>query len=94
MIHINYKEVNKVAEFNLLNDIINTPKHTKKLNRHYSPILHERMNTRYGKARLKNFQIILESGCSSKIVMGILVEKLHPEKCCDAVSYTVRKYNY
>ena len=32
-------EVNKIAEWNLLHDIINPTKRTKKLNIHYSPIL-------------------------------------------------------
>ena len=38
------------------------------------------MNTRKGKAKFKNVQILLESGCGSTIVMGRLVEKLHTDK--------------
>ena len=38
------------------------------------------MNTRYGRAKFKNFLILLDSGCSSTILMGRLFEKLHPEK--------------
>ena len=38
------------------------------------------MNTRHGRSRFKKFGILLESGCSSTIVMGRIVEKLHPEK--------------
>ena len=38
------------------------------------------MNTRKGKSRFKNSQILLDSGCSSTIVMGRLVEKLDPKK--------------
>ena len=38
------------------------------------------MNNRKDKAKFKNFQILLDNGCSSKIVMGRLVEKLHPKK--------------
>ena len=38
------------------------------------------MNTRHGRAKFKNFQIILDSVCSSTILMVKLVEKLHPEK--------------
>ena len=38
------------------------------------------MNARKGKAEFKNFQILLDSGFSSTIVMGILVEKIHPKK--------------
>ena len=58
---IHDKEVNKIAEFNLLNDIINTPKRNKRLYSHYYPILHGCMNTRRGKAKFKNFRILLES---------------------------------
>ena len=50
------------------------------MNSHYSPIIHGWMNTRKVQAKSKNFQIILYSGCSSTIVMGRLVEKLHPDK--------------
>ena len=38
------------------------------------------MNTRNGKAKLKNFRILLDSVCSSIIVMGRIVERLFPEK--------------
>ena len=38
------------------------------------------MNTRHGRAKFKNFQILLESERSSTIVMGSLVEKLLPEE--------------
>ena len=38
------------------------------------------MNTRHGRAKFKNFRIILDSECSSTIVIGRLVEKPHPEK--------------
>ena len=40
MMRIHYREVNKISECNLLHDIINTPKRTKNLKSHYSPILH------------------------------------------------------
>ena len=42
-------KVNNIAECNLLHDILDPPKHKKKLNSLYSPILHEWMNTRKGK---------------------------------------------
>ena len=74
------KEVNKIAECNLLHDIISTTKCPKILNRHYSPILHECMDTRHGRAKFKNFRILLDSGCNSMIVMGRLDKKLYPEK--------------
>ena len=38
------------------------------------------MNTRDGRAKFKNFRILLDSGCNSMILMRSLVEKLHPEK--------------
>ena len=38
------------------------------------------MNNIRGRERFKNFEILLDSGFSSTIVMGRLVEKLHPEK--------------
>ena len=38
------------------------------------------MNTRSGIVKFNNFQIILDSGCSSMILMGRLVEKLPPEQ--------------
>ena len=66
--------VKNIAECNLLHDIINHPKRAKSFNIHDSPILHGCMNTRKGKAKLKNFHIILDSGCSSKIVMGRLID--------------------
>ena len=56
------------------------PKCTKNLNIHYSPILHVCMNNRIVKARFENFRILLDSGCSSTIVMGRLFEKLCLEK--------------
>ena len=38
------------------------------------------MNTRKGKAKFKNFRILMDSGCGSMVVMGRLVKKLAPEK--------------
>ena len=83
MIYIHDNEVKNIAECNLLHDITNHPKRAKNINSHYSPILHGFVNTRKGRAKFKNFQIILDSGCSSTILMRRLVEKLCPEK--DAV---------
>ena len=45
MTPIHGNEVNKIAEFNSLNSILNPYKITKNLNNHYSPILHGCMNT-------------------------------------------------
>ena len=80
MTRINNNEVNNIAECNVLHDIINPPRRAKTLNSHYSPILHECTNTRNSKSNFDNFCILLESGCSSMIVMGRLVKKLSSEK--------------
>ena len=61
-IRIHDKEVNKIAEYNLLHDIINPPKRIKFLNSHYSPILHGFISTRHGRAKFKNFWIISKVG--------------------------------
>ena len=87
MMHIHDKEVNKRAECNLLNNIINPTIYNKNLNIHYSPILYECINTMHGKEKFNNFRIILNSVCSSLIVMIMLVEKIHPEK------YAVMQWN-
>ena len=72
---IHDNEVNKIFEYDLLHDIINNHKRTKKLNSHYFPIINECMNTRKGRQKCKNFRILLNSVCNSMIVMGRLVEK-------------------
>ena len=53
---IHDNKVNNIAEWNLLHDILNTPKRTKKLNNHYSPILHICMKPRKVKAKFKSFK--------------------------------------
>ena len=80
MIHMHDKELKKISEFNLLHDIINPPKRAKNLKSSYSPILHGFMNTRHGRSKFNNFQILLDSGCSTTIIIGRLVEKLSLEK--------------
>ena len=50
MTRMHDEEVNKIAECNLLHDIINPPKRSKTFNSHYSPILHGFINTRHGRA--------------------------------------------
>ena len=73
---IHDNEVNKIYECNLLHDILNPSKLTKNINSHYSPILHGFMNTIKGKAKFNNFRILLNSGCSSTIVMLRLIKNL------------------
>ena len=80
MTRIHDDEVNNIAEYNLLHDIINPSRHTKQLNSHYSPIIHGCINTRKGKKKFRKFRILLDSGCSSAIVMGRLVKILHHKK--------------
>ena len=63
-----------------IHDTINPPKRATILNSHNSPILHGCMNNRKGKARFNFFRILLDSGCSSMIVMISLVKKLSPEE--------------
>ena len=59
MTRIHNNEVNNIAERNLLHDTINPLKRAKALNIHYSPIIHGWVNTRKGKAKFKNFRILL-----------------------------------
>ena len=71
---IHYKEVNKIAEYNLLHDILIPPKRPKNRNSHNYPIIHGCMNTKRIRTKFKNFQILVDSGCSSTIVIGRLVK--------------------
>ena len=50
---IHHKEVNEIAECNLLHDIINPKKRTKHLNSHYFHILYGCINTRKGTENFK-----------------------------------------
>ena len=56
MNHKNNNEVNNIAEFNSLHDILNTSKRTKYINIHYYPILHGCMNTRKERVKFENFE--------------------------------------
>ena len=51
------------------------------------------MNTRHCRAKFKNFQIILDSGCSSTILMGRLVGKINPEKY-DVMQWHMQAQNF
>ena len=55
LIHMHDNEVKNISEGNLLHDIINPPKRAKNIKNYYSPIIHGFMNTRKGRAKLKNF---------------------------------------
>ena len=72
-------KLNKLAEWNLLHDMINLLKLTKNLNSHYSPVLQGCINTQKGKQKFKKFRILLDSGCSSTILMGRLIQNRIPK---------------
>ena len=61
MMRIHNNEVNNIAEYNLLHDIINPPKHANNLNINCSPIIYGCMNTIKGKEKFNNFSILLDS---------------------------------
>ena len=74
---IHENEVNKITECNLIHDIRNPYKLIKILNSHQSPILHGCMNIRKCRAKFKNFHILLDSRCSSTIIMIRIITKLN-----------------
>ena len=94
MIHIHDNEVKNIAECNLLNDVINPPKRAKNINTHYCPILHGCMNTKKWRAKFKNFQILLDSGFRSMIVIRRQNEKYILKICYVEVANTDRKHHY
>ena len=55
---------------NVISNPLNPTKCTKFKINHYSPILQGCMSTRSGREMFSNFQIILDSGRSSIIVLG------------------------
>ena len=80
MTRIHDKKLNKVSECNVLHDMINPPKRANNLNSHYYPIIHGFMNTRKSIVIFKDFLILLDSGCISRILIGRLVKTLKLEK--------------
>ena len=76
MTRIHYKCVNNIAECNLLHDVLNPSKRIKYINSHYYHIIHRCINTRMGREKYKYFQILLDSGFSSTIVMISIETKL------------------
>ena len=73
-------EVNIINECNWIHYILNTYERTKLLNSHHYPILHGCINTQNDRAKFNNFNILLDSRCTSKIIMRILIAKLNPER--------------
>ena len=74
---IHGNKLNKLAGFNLLHDILNPPTCTKILNIHYFPTLQGYMDTQKGKAKFKNFRVLLNCGCIYTILMGRIIQKLN-----------------
>ena len=74
---IHDNEVNNIAEYNLIHDILDLHKCTKI---QYSPILHGFITTRKGIAKFNYFRILLDSRCSSTVVIVRLVKNLSPRK--------------
>ena len=77
---IHDKKIKIRAECNLLHVILNYSKHTKNIKIRYYHILNGSMNTHREKAKFKNVRIILDSGCSSSILMIRLIMKLQTKK--------------
>ena len=75
MNNIHGNDVNNIAKFNLLHDILNPNKCIRHGNNHYFYILHGCMNTCRGKTKYKNL-ILLYSVCSATIVMRRLTSTL------------------
>ena len=77
---VHENKVNKLFGCNSLNVILDPPKLSKTLNSHHYPILKGCMNILEGKEKFKNFRILLDSGCSSTIIIVRLINKLTPQK--------------
>ena len=84
---INGNKVNKLAECNLLHEILNPPKRTENLNSHYYPIIQGCTSIKKGKAKSKKFLILLGSGLSSTILMGRPIKKINKKRRCDALAH-------
>ena len=76
---IHNNKVNNIVGRNLLHEILNPSKSTKNVNSHYSPILHGWVDRHKGKAKFNIFGVLLDSGCSSMILIISLIKKLKPK---------------
>ena len=63
MNHIHDNEVNNIYECNLLHAILNTSRSTKNISIYDYTFLHGCMNTCTGRAKFKDFGILMDSGC-------------------------------
>ena len=77
---INDNEVINIAEWNLPHDILNYSKQTKNVNSQYFHIIHGCMNTHRGELILKNFRMLLDSGCIYTIAIRMLITNLTTKK--------------
>ena len=73
-------KANNISEWNLGNDKPNNSKCTKDINSQYYPIIHVFMNTHRGKEKINRYQIWLDSGFSSTIVMINILKNLKLNK--------------
>ena len=74
--NINDDNINNISGFNLLHCELNPSKYIQNTNYHYFPILYGCINTRRGKVKYKNFQILSDNGCISVVVIKKLMQKL------------------
>ena len=54
MNHIHNGNVDNIAQCNILHDILSPSEGIKYMNTQYSPIIHGKMNTRWGRSKYKN----------------------------------------
>ena len=80
-------KVSKLSGCNLIHDILNNNKFTKILDSNYSPILQGCMSIHKGKAKFKNFRILLNSGCRSTIIMVMIMKNLLQKIRSDAMAH-------
>ena len=72
------KDKSIINECNILTDVLNPTKLNKSKYDYYSPILQSCMKSRSGTALFRNFQILLDSGISSTVIMSELASKIKP----------------
>ena len=73
---IDNKDVDNISEYNLPQYILNYSKYTKNTNTYKYSIIHACINTLSGRGEIKNFQILIESGYSSTILIKRLTMEL------------------
>ena len=76
MAHEKYRNDSIKIECNVTSIFLNPKQRSRTKTSHYSPILQVCMNNHSERVKFKNFQILLDSGRSSTIIMGNLTSKL------------------